>query len=45
MPFMCCCTAYTDKSFQDKVLEAGIQKFVNKPMHSDVLDDILTNLK
>ena len=44
MPFMCCCTAYTHKSYQDKVLEAGLDKFVNKPVLSDVLDDILLNM-
>ena len=44
-PYMCCCTAYTDKKFRDMAFEAGMQKFVNKPVKFEDLDEILINLQ
>ena len=35
MPFMACCTAYTDSSFRDAALNAGMKKFMTKPVDNN----------
>ena len=31
MPFICCCSAYTENSFITKALAAGADEFLSKP--------------
>ena len=32
VPFICCCTAYDDISYQRKAMKSGMSKFLTKPI-------------
>ena len=42
MPFICCCTAYTEAQFRDAALDSGMNHFLSKPISSDELQQLLT---
>ena len=41
IPFICCCTAYTDGKFKRIALEAGMNHFLNKPVSKKELDQLV----
>lgn len=41
VPFICCCTAYSEASFKRQALAAGMDHFLTKPVRSQDLDEIL----
>ena len=40
-PYICCCTAYAEASFKKQAKVAGMDNFLNKPISSGELDQIL----
>ena len=44
-PYICCCTAYAEASFQRQAYAVGMDNFLTKPIDSNALDNILTHLK
>ena len=44
VPYICCCTAYTEASFMKIALEAGMDHFLTKPIELNELTAILTLL-
>ena len=32
IPYICCCTAYTEASFQVRARQAGMDQFLSKPV-------------
>ena len=38
IPYICCCTAYTDVEFKKTALAAGMNHFLNKPISKNDLD-------
>ena len=44
LPYICCCTAYTDPTFKKTALEAGMNQFITKPVTKEQLDDLLDKL-
>ena len=45
VPFICCCSAYTDPSFKQRALDAGMNHFLNKPVSHDDLVKIVNIFK
>ena len=41
IPYMCCCTAYGANNFKRKALEAGMQRFITKPISIDELKEVI----
>lgn len=44
VPYICCCTAYTDEQFKKNALAAGMNHFLNKPISKEMLDQLVTTL-
>lgn len=44
-PVICCCTAYTLASFEQIALEAGMDRFLTKPVTNEELNQLLLNVK
>ena len=40
-PFICCISAYSEKNFQDKAIEAGMDYFLTKPIFKDNLSQLM----
>ena len=45
IPYICCCTAYTETSFKQKAIAAGMDHFLIKPVKSSELAEILKFLE
>jgi len=43
-PYVCCCTAYAEASYKRLAKEAGMNKFLTKPVKDSELNEILTHL-
>ena len=42
IPFICCATAYGEAGYKRRAMDAGMNKFLTKPISSDDLVDLLT---
>ena len=40
-PYICCCSAYQEANFKQVAIDAGMNEFVNKPVSSKHLKEIL----
>lgn len=40
-PYICCCSAYTEKSYSESAIEAGMDDFMTKPLTGDGLVHLL----
>ena len=40
-PYICCCTAYDEAGFKKIALQSGMDKFINKPVSDDELNEVL----
>lgn len=45
MPYVCCCTAYTEPVFEEQALKAGMDKFLPKPIQIKQIEEILKTVK
>ena len=45
VPFICCCTAYTDANFMQKAKAAGMDKFLTKPIQTEELKNLVAILE
>ena len=43
-PYICCCSAYTGDNFIEEAYEAGMDKFLTKPVNADELLDIVKSV-
>ena len=44
-PYLCCVTAYASPSFEQRALEAGMDRFLTKPLSDLTILDILQQLE
>ena len=42
IPYICCCTAYTDVQFKNIALASGMNHYLNKPVSKEELDQLIT---
>ena len=43
-PYLCCVTAYASPGFENQALEAGMDRFLTKPLSDQTIRDILQRL-
>ena len=44
-PFICCCSAYTEDSFKQKALQAGMNDYLTKPVTQERLASIVNKIE
>ena len=41
MPYVCCCSAYTEKVFEEQAYRVGMDNFIEKPLEDAQVRELL----